>query len=386
MQRRSTRASIVRAVADAAARWCNPAFSPRERARARVVERTGYSVPVVAYAFDRLFESIAAGALDETIARELGDAHFEPIGRVCVISSRTTIGVAIVPAIFALCAGCDVTVKDREDSLVGAFFETLAGESEILASAAQATAWNGEREEHDLAAYDAVVAFGSDDALRAIRARLRPDARFIAYGPRASIGYVTREALASEDVASNTARGAARDFVLYDGEGCLSLHALFVERDGRLSPEGFLELLAGAVEGTSIDFPLGARAAGTIASVASARDLGRFRGGPVHSDAEATFVLEIGGPERAPAFLPRVLAVHGVRDPVEMRAYVARHRLPLEACAVAGERYDVRAAAIAAGANRIARFGELQAPPLSYAHGGRPRVSEFVRIITEGTP
>ncbi len=105
----------------------------------------------------------------------------------------------------------------------------------------------------------------------------------------------------------------------------------------------------------------------------------------MYCDAEASFVLEVGTPQRAPAFLPRVLAMHGVRDPGEMRAYVERHGLPLEACAAAGGRADVVAAAIAAGANRIAHFGELQAPPLSYAHGGRPRIAEFLRIVTQGT-
>ncbi len=253
MQRRSARGNVVTAVARAAARWCNSGFPPRVRALARVAERTRYSVPVVAYAFDRLFRSITAEALDEAIAREVGEARrFEPLGRVAVISSRTTIGVAIVPAIFALCAGCDVLVKDREDSLVAAFFETLAEDSELLASA-HAEAWDGERDARDLATYDAVVAFGSNDALYAIRARLRPDARFIAYGPKASIGYVARAALASEATAVEIASGAARALVLYDGEGCLSLHALFVEYGARISPEHFLELLAAAVERACVE-------------------------------------------------------------------------------------------------------------------------------------
>ena len=59
-------------------------------------------------------------------------------GSVCVVSSRTTIGVAIVPAVFALCAKCDVLVKDREDGLVRAFFSTLAEERAEFAEAARA--------------------------------------------------------------------------------------------------------------------------------------------------------------------------------------------------------------------------------------------------------
>jgi hypothetical protein len=37
--------------------------------------------------------------------------------------------------------------------------------------------------------------------------------------------------------------------------------------------------------------------------------------------------------------------------------------------------------AIDAGAVRITRFGELQHPPIAGDHGGRPRMSEFIKWI-----
>ena len=106
---------IAAAVADAAARWSDADFPPRVRALAAVCERTGYSEPVAEYALDRLFGSLTKPAIEAVIAGELAsldalDGFVEragaarlralPAGRVCVISSRTTIGVAIVPAIF----------------------------------------------------------------------------------------------------------------------------------------------------------------------------------------------------------------------------------------------------------------------------------------------
>ena len=103
--------------------------------------RTGYASAAVDYAFDRLFGSLTREAIEAVIAGELGTVDALdgfvaspgrppsgalPIGRVCIISSRTTIGVAIVPAVFALCAKCSVLVKDREDFLASAFFATVA--------------------------------------------------------------------------------------------------------------------------------------------------------------------------------------------------------------------------------------------------------------------
>lgn len=385
--------SAVGAIADAAARWRDADFPPRVRVLPRIVERTGYSEPVVEYALDALFSSITAEGIRGVIAREVaamrrgrnvfGDAPVEPVGPVAVISSRTTIGVAIVPAIFALCACCDVTVKDREDALVSAFFETLAEEDSGFESQARAMQWRGESDAHDLSAYAAVVAFGGDASLRAIRARLAPAARLIPYGPKTSIGYVAREALTSETAARAIADGAARDLVLYEGEGCLSLHALFVERGGALSAESFASILAFAIERANIEFPIGKRDAAVAARVAAARDLALFRGVPCYSNAGASFLLQMGEPDRAPAFLPRVLALHVVDEPNETGLYIKRHRIPIEACAVAGERDEIHTKLGAEGI-RIAAFGELQRPPLHVAHGGRPRFAEFIR--TEPVP
>ncbi len=198
---------IVAAIDGAAARWSDASFSPRVRAGTAVSERTGYSRPVVEYALDRLFGSLTGEAIEAVIVDELGSldvldaftgrrgrprAHALPIGRVCVISSRMTIGVALVPAIFALCAKCSVLVKDREDHLVTAFFETLVAQCGELRPALAAENWSGEREVGRLAEFDAVVAFGSDAALAQISAALPFATRLIPFGSRASAGYVTR--------------------------------------------------------------------------------------------------------------------------------------------------------------------------------------------------
>ena len=393
---------IVRAIADTAERWSDADFPPRVRITDRVVERTGYSVPMVEYALDRLFFSIAQRDLEAVIRSELGsleildgftprsgrpDAWAAPAGSVCVISSRTTIGVAIVPAIFALCAKCDVLVKDREDSLVQAFFETLAEELDPLAQAARAAAWSsGDEHSTDLGTFDAVAAFGSDDTLANIMRRVDPNARFIGYGSRASAGYVTRESLASANVAAEIARGAARDLVLYETEGCLSLHTLFVERGAAVSPHGFGSLLAEAVEAANVEFPIGRREAADTAAIAQLRNVAAFRAaagtGAVFANEAADYAIIVEQPvSEPPHFLPRTIGIVAVDGPSQALAYLRDHHLRLEGFALSGDRPDAAAAAVQAGAVRLTRFGELQHPPLSGEHGGRPRIAEFVRWI-----
>jgi acyl-CoA reductase LuxC len=360
-------------------------------------------MPVAEYAIDRLFEALDAGDLQAAIERELGSLGvldgFEsrpgvpreralPAGRVCVISSRTTIGVALFPAVFALLAKCDVVVKDREDTLIGAFFSTLAEELDEFRFAAVAEQWEGKARERRLAEFDVVVAFGDDATIASIASTLTPRTRLIPFGTRASIGYVAREALATPKDAEEIARGAARDLVLYDTEGCLSLHALFVEAGGEIAPEAFAERLARAVERANVEFPVSERSPQTVASLAAARDLAAFREaegrGGAHSDAAATFLIDATATHgEPPSFLPRALGVRTVSRPADAVTYCKQHRLPVEAVAVAGDRDDLTAMAVATGAARIARFGELQSPLSSGRHGGRPRIAEFVRWITD---
>ncbi len=396
---------IVTAIADTAARWSDADFPPRVRALDAIVERTGYSTPVVEYALDRLFESLDAPGLEATIAGELGSlqaldefvdrrgrprARALPLGNVCIVSSRTTIGVALLPAVFALCAKCDVLVKDREDHLIAAFFRTLAEEDDAFAHAAMAKAWEGDDDSAGLHAFAAVVAFGGDDTLAKIRARCAPLARFIGFGAKASAGYVTRDALTDAQKARELAHAAARDLLLYETEGCLSLHALFIERGGALGSEDFASLLAAAVERAAVEFPAARREPGVQARIGSARALAAFQSatgtGTVFSQGSATHLI-VAEPPRSqpPFFLPHSLGVLGVDSPAEAVEYLEAHGIGLEALATDRARPDVVQLAIATGASRIARFGELQHPLASGYHGGRPRVADFVRWITDET-
>ncbi|HEY5425731.1 MAG TPA: acyl-CoA reductase [Candidatus Tumulicola sp.] len=397
--------SIVRAVADAAARWADADFPPRVRALGGVCARTGYSLPVVEYALDRLFSSLTESAIEAVIVSELGSlraldefverqgrprARALPIGRVCVISSRSTIGVAIVPAVFALCAKCDVLVKDREDALVAAFFATLADELDELREAAIARPWDGRDAAGLPGAFDAVVAYGSDETLTHIRRSLPIATRMVAFGAKASCGYVAREALADAAAARRVARDAARDLVLYETEGCLSLHVLFAERGGAVSSQDFAALLGREVERAAVEFPVGARDVADVVRIAGARDAAVFRAaggnGAVYSDASASYVTILDPPESdPPAFLARTLGIRSVDSPAQAAEYVERHRLPIEALAVAGLRPDLTALAIRIGAARIAPLGRLQSPPLGAYHGGRPRVSDFIFWLTDET-
>jgi len=396
---------IVDALADAAERWRDADFPARVRATRGLVARTGYTEPVVDFALDRLFESLTREALAVTIAGELGsvealdgfvartgrpDVFYRGVARAAIVSSDTTIGVALPALAFALCAKARVAVKERDDGLVAAFAATLAEERPELGQRIETGTWPAESAElrARLARADTVVAFGRDATLADVRAVLAPNARFVPFGHRTSAGYVTREALADESLVRAAARGAARDALLYDGDGCLSLHALFVERGGALDVAAFARAVAAACDEAAIEFPAGY--AELDAATAAYRRRALFRAaqgeGFVHAGAVAPHLLVLDPPrDEPPPLLRRTLALYAVDEPRDAAAFLRAHALPLEAVALApgaaGTRDDVVRFASESGAARLCELGRLQAPPLAAEHGSAERILPFVRAI-----
>jgi hypothetical protein len=176
--------------------------------------------------------------------------------------------------------------------------------------------------------------------------------------------------------------------LLYDGEGCLSLRVLFIERGAQVSPARFCESLRDAIEGAARDFPAVASAESS-ARRATARDMASFRSDRdqrIFTDARSSYLVVLDPPlDQPPLLLPRALSVYSVTDPREAAAYLERHRIPLEALAVAESNADLRNAAAGLGASRITLLGSLQDPPLGEFHGGRPRIAEFVRWVSDET-
>jgi hypothetical protein len=176
--------------------------------------------------------------------------------------------------------------------------------------------------------------------------------------------------------------------LLYDGEGCLSLRVLFIERGAEVSPARFCESLRDAIEGAAREFPAVASVESS-AWLATARDTASLRSDRdqrIFTDARSSYLVVLDPPlDQPPLLLPRALSVYSVADPREAVTYFERHGIPLEALAVAESNTNLGNLAANLGASRMTLFGSLQEPPLGEFHGGRPRIAEFVRWISDET-
>ena len=129
------------------------------------------------------------------------------------------------------------------------FVESLRAVDPELADCARTLWWpknDTEATQQALQPANAVIAYGDDNTVKAIRDLTPPQARFLGYGHKVSCAVVGREAL-TMDTLPAVAENAAFDVSIYDQQGCLSPHMLFVEEGGEVSPRKFAAALAQAM-------------------------------------------------------------------------------------------------------------------------------------------
>ncbi len=250
--------------------------------------------------------------------------------------------------------------------------------------------WGGGNADLETALFaeaNCVTVTGSDQTLAAVRARLPEKVRFIGYGQRVSFGYIAREVLREETIAETVLR-AADDIVAWDQNGCLSPQVIYVEERGAVESDKFAELLAVELAKREITEPRGEITLEASAEIATRRELYetlaahrgdvklwrspdstawtvvfehdvRFRFSPLNR-----FIFVKPVPEAA-------VALHGL-DEVHGKVSTA-------GLAATPDKMRELAAKFARwGVTRICPLGQMQNPPLTWRHDGRPALGDLV--------
>jgi hypothetical protein len=250
--------------------------------------------------------------------------------------------------------------------------------------------WRGGRTDIEKALFeqaDCVTATGGDEALAAIRHHLPARTRFLGYGHRLSFAYIAGEAMSGFQ-AKKTAARAAADVVAWNQLGCLSPHVIYVEHGGAVAAEHFAEMLAEELARREETEPRGEIAAETAATIASRRAFYEVRA--AHSpdtrfwrsenstawtvvyEADARFQLSC---------LNRFIYVKGVSDlkTTLQGADAVRGKVSTVGVAAGEEKTKELAAELAAwGVTRVCPLGQMQNPPLTWRHDGRPALGDLV--------
>ncbi len=230
-----------------------------------------------------------------------------------------------------------------------------------------------------LAAADAAVIFGSDETVATIRAALPPGIPVLAHGHKLSF------AMVFNDAGFRSVDGMARDVSVFDQQGCLSPHTIFVREKGALTAKGYAERLAGAMARFENHTPRGALTTSEANSIRTLREETAFRaanGEPLELIASGgtAWTIVVDRTDSLPLSpLNRVVFVKPLT--AALSPMLAPHREHLSTCGIWPVNAANRDFAAVLGFMRICAIGKMQQPPLDWHHDGRRVLAPLVRWV-----
>jgi hypothetical protein len=391
--------------------WLDPDYTFRRLALELGPEATGFARPTLESGLNTFFGQLTGENLQALLTQELGHAermdgliatnnerhsHCSAIARGPELIAHICAGNIPTPALHNLVLGLLVRSSQVVKCATGAallprlFAHSLYEAEPKLGACLEIATWRGGDQALEGALFeqaDCVTATGSDETLAAIRKRLPVRARFLGYGHRVSFGLVTHE-MTSGFQGAKIAAHAAADVVAWNQQGCLSPHVIYVEHGGRVSAEQFAGMLAAELAKLEGIEPRGAIPIETAASIASRRAFYEVRA--AHSPetlywfsdrSTAWTVIYEADPRFQISCLNRFVYVKGVTGLAELLQSCDPVRGQVSTVGLAAP--DTRAHQIALelarwGVTRVCPIGQMQKPPLTWRHDGRPALGDLV--------
>lgn len=225
-----------------------------------------------------------------------------------------------------------------------------------------------------LARADAIIVFGSDETVETLRARSRPDQRFIAHGHRVSLGLIL------DDPTLASIPAAARAVSLFDQLGCLSPQGFYVRGDAR----AYAGALAAEMALTSAT----PRPAQDAARLRAWRDDFAFRAAndpdwlalwTSQQSTAWTVAFDAASPDFTLSPLNRVVTVKPF--PTDLPRALAAVRPHLSAIGLWPSNEATAAFARDLGASRLCALDRMQSPPLTWHQDGASSLAALVRWV-----
>jgi hypothetical protein len=403
---------IVSVIDGVAARLLDPDDQLRRTAEAVLPLVTGASPLMVGLVLDNMAADWRGDRLHALLAADLGNAaalddfvdrpgRAQPRVRVTAVGPRLAMhvfsgnipGIAVTSLVRSLLVKAASLGKTAVgDPVLPALFARAIAEADPeLGECLAVTYWRGgdqALERVALDASDAVIVYGGNDTIAAVRGRTPARARFLGYGHKLSFGVVAREALTTGS-AEALAEAAALAVATFDQQGCVSPHLFYVETDGDTSPHAWASMVAESLRRLEKELPRGAITPEESAAIRQARGAAEFAhiagaGVELHASSGGTGWTVIYDPD--PAFdascLNRLVRVKPVPDVGEVAGRIAGIGEYLQTVGLAGhpDRFVGLTRALAvAGASRIAPIAAMAWPPPAWHHDGRPPIADLVR-------
>ena len=402
--------SLIHILSELARNWRDPDFSFRKK----VIENsaaTGFTESILNAGLDAFFSQITEENLENLLVQELGDRHRldklvsdkveRDTNRASLVRGpellvHITGGMLPNPTLTSIIFGLLVRsaqfVKCASGtSLIPRMFAHSLYEVEPkLAACIEMAEWKGGEATLEQALFteaDCITATGSDETLAKIKSHVPAKARFLGYGHRVSFGYVAHDVLSSAS-ARKAVSHAAQDVIAWNQLGCLSPHVFYVETGGTVTPEKFAELLADELQTQEQNHPRGMLNHQESATISYRRSFYEVRAAgstetriwQSEGSTAWTVVFETDARFQL-SCLNRfiyVKAVANLRDALR-GADTVHGKVSTVGIAAGGTRTAELAKELARwGATRICPLGQMQNPPLTWRHDGRPALADLV--------
>ncbi len=409
LRNRSTR-SLIETISGLAASWLDREYPFRKLALTSGPSAAGFSGPTLGQGLDSFFAQLTRENIEKWIVQDLGHGRRMDeftatkteleLNRAALVRGpefmvHVAAGNIPVPSLASLIAG--LLLRSAQFLKCGhgvaflprLFAHSLYESDPKLGACLELAQWRGGDQALETVLFseaDCVTVTGTDEALQSVRQRLRPHVRFVGYGHRVSFAYIARESLAAD--ARRVIKRAVSDVVAWNQRGCLSPHVIYVERGGRVGAEELASLLAeelAVVEKAEPRGPLSDREAGVIASRRSFYEVRAAHSQETRlwcsPESTAWTVVYEADARFQISCLNRFLYVKPVADCTDAlcAADSVRGRVSTVGLEAPEERVAELAAAFARwGATRICPLGEMQKPPLTWRHDGRPALGDLI--------
>jgi hypothetical protein len=315
-------------------------------------------------------------ALDAWVAHGANRTRAIAPGVILHVVSGNTPHAALQSLVAGLLLGSRNLVKLPRGGLpaVDQFLQGLPAELRVLVKVAE------QLPDDWWTAAEAVVAYGSDETIAALRARTPDGTIFIGHGHKISFGVVWDD----PDLLSCT--GAARDVSRFDQQGCLSPHVFYVRETRAGQARAYAEKLAAAMDSFNCEHPRGPLTMAEQAEIADLRAAYRFRaagdlrvalfeGG---NEFDWTVIYE-EDPWFAASCLNRVVFVKPL--PADLAAAVGPSAGRVGAIALWPCTEAVADRLAGLGPSRFCPLGRMQDPPWTWHNGGVARLASLVKWV-----
>jgi hypothetical protein len=403
---------LIKILSDVADGWLQPENPFRKLAMELGPAQTGFSRETLTRGLDNFLGQLTRENLHALLVQEFGDTkRLEAMAATIVEQKQNRSAIANAPEFqvhitagsipnpaltsiaFGLLTRSAQFVKCASGSsfLPRLFAHSVYDADPKLGACLEIAEWRGGNVALEAALFveaDCVTATGDDETLDEIRKRLPLKTRFLGYGHRVSFAFIAGEVLYGSR-AKKIVAAAADDVVAWNQLGCLSPHVIYVQLGGEIMPEHFAQLLAEELEKREQTEPRGELPAEHAAAISSRRGMYEVRA--AHSpettqhwcskNSTAWTVVFEADARFQMSCLNRFIYVKGVADlkTALENADSVRGKVSTVGIAVPEEKINEIATQLARwGATRICPLGQMQNPPLTWRHDGRPALGDLI--------